>query len=106
MLGFSALADPNRQRIVALLSDGERCAGDIAARLDMTPPAISQHLKVLREAGVVTVRPDRQQRFYAVDEHTLGEMAEWLARIGGFWNDRLDRLERKLREDKRHGSDG
>src|SRR5215467_10798051 len=101
MLGFTALADPTRQRIVGLLAKGERCAGDIAERLDLTPPAVSQHLKVLREAHLVTVRPDKQQRFYAVDAATLEGMAEWLARMGGFWNERLDRLEQKLRERKR-----
>lgn len=98
MHGFAALADPTRQRIVALLADGERSAGDIAARFEVSPPAISQHLKVLREARLVRVRPVKQQRFYAVDPAGLAEMAEWLARMGGFWNERLDALERMLKE--------
>ena len=56
------------------------------------------------EARLVTMRPDKQQRFYSVDSGTLADMAEWLARMGGFWSERLDRLERKLREDKENGS--
>ena len=96
--GFAALADPTRRRIVTLLADGERSAGEIAARFDVSAPAVSQHLKVLREARLVRVRPVRQQRFYAVEPAGLAEMAEWLARMGGFWNDRLDALERMLKE--------
>src|SRR5262249_39674159 len=106
MLSFAALADPTRQRIVGLLSRGERCTGDIATRLKLSAPLVSQHLKVLREARLVTMRPNKQQRFYAVDAATLEDMAAWLLRMGGFWNERLDRLEQKLREDKRHGNKG
>ena len=100
MEGFSALADPTRQRILALLAKSERPAGEIAARFDMTPPAVSQHLKVLREAGLVRVRPVRQQRLYSLNAERLAEMADWLARMGNFWNDRLDRLEKMTRERK------
>ena len=103
MLAFSAFADPTRQAIIGLLARGECRAGDIALRLKMSPPAVSQHLKVLREARLVTVRPEKQQRFYSVDAGTLEDMADWLARMGGFWTERLDRLERKLREDKEYG---
>ena len=76
MLDFAALADPTRQHIVKLLAKGERSAGDIASRFELTPPAVSQHLKVLREAGLVHVRPLKQQRLYSLNRQSLADMAE------------------------------
>ena len=102
MLDFAALADPTRQHIVKLLAKGERSAGDIASRFELTPPAVSQHLKVLREAGLVHVRPLKQQRLYSLNRQSLADMAEWLARVSGFWNEKLDRLERMIEKGKRH----
>jgi DNA-binding transcriptional ArsR family regulator len=100
MQEFAALADPTRRHIVNLLAKGERSAGDIASRFDLTPPAVSQHLKVLREAGLVLVRPAKQQRFYSLNRRQLADMAEWLARVSGFWNEKLDRLERLIEKGK------
>jgi DNA-binding transcriptional ArsR family regulator len=104
MIGFSALSDPTRQRIVALLAEGELCAGDIATKFKASPPAISQHLKVLRDAGLVRVRPDKQLRFYTIDQAGFEEMVTWLARVSGLWNARLDRLDHMLKEARRRDS--
>lgn len=101
MLALHALADPTRQRIVEMLAERELTAGAIAQRFDVTAPAISQHLKVLKDAKLVRVRPDAQRRFYALDPSGLNEMAEWLSRVRRFWGGRLDALEHALTEDDR-----
>jgi DNA-binding transcriptional ArsR family regulator len=85
MLGFMALADPTRRRIVEMLATRELRAGEIARRFDMTAPAVSQHLKLLREAGLVQVRRDAQRRIYAIDPAGLAEMDVWLGRFRRFW---------------------
>ena len=86
MLGFAALADPTRRRIVEMLAARELPAGEIARRFDMTAPAVSQHLRLLREAGLVHVRRDAQRRIYALDPRGLIELDEWLARFRRFWS--------------------
>ena len=109
MDAFTALADPTRRRIVESLLDGERPMGEIAARFDVSAPAISQHLKVLREARIVRVRRDAQRRLYAIDGAGLAEVDAWIARTRSFWTARLDALERVLREPpspEESGSDG
>lgn len=98
---FAALADPTRRKIVEMLAAGESAFGDLAARFEMSRPAVSQHLKVLKHAGVVTVRADAQRRIYRLDENALDEMNAWLAEVRKFWNPRLDRLERALSESDR-----
>ena len=101
MLTLSALADPTRQRIVEMLAERELSAGSIAKRFDMSAPAISQHLKVLRDAKLVRVRADAQRRIYALDPTGFDEMDEWLTRIRRFWRGKLDLLEQALRDDDR-----
>ncbi|MDB5043830.1 MAG: winged helix-turn-helix transcriptional regulator [Candidatus Eremiobacteraeota bacterium] len=96
MLGFMALSDPTRRRIVEMLATRELRAGEIARRFDMTAPAVSQHLKLLREAGLVQVRRDAQRRIYAIDPAGLAEMDVWLSRFRRLWAGRLDTLEREL----------
>jgi DNA-binding transcriptional ArsR family regulator len=86
MLPFAALADPTRQRIVEMLASREYAAGEIAQRFDMTPPAVSQHLKLLRDAGLVRVRREAQRRIYALDPGALAELDAWLARFRRFWS--------------------
>jgi DNA-binding transcriptional ArsR family regulator len=98
---FSALADPTRQRIVEMLAQGALCAGDIAGRFELSPPAISQHLKALREAKLVKVRAEAQRRIYELDPQGLAELSDWVTRIQAFWTPRLDALEQALRKDKR-----
>lgn len=97
MDSFAALSDPTRRRIVEFLAPGEQPAGAIAAQFDLSAPAISQHLKTLREAGLVRVRVDGQRRIYRLDVHGLAEMDAWLARMRTFWQGRLDALEEALR---------
>ena len=101
MDALAALADPTRRRIVELLARGERSAGDLVDQFDVSGPAISQHLKALREAGLVQVRADAQRRIYALDPAGLAEIDAWLESVRGFWNPRLDALERELRKPTR-----
>lgn len=91
-----ALADPTRRRIVETLADGESAFGELAGQFEMSGPAVSQHLKVLREAGLVRVRKDRQRRIYRLNAGGLGELEEWLGKVKRFWGPRLDDLERAL----------
>lgn len=96
MESFMALADPTRRRIVEMLGDGELSAGDIARRFEVSAPAISQHLKALKAARLVSVRIDAQRRIYSLDPEGLQAIDAWLARVRRFWNPRLDALEREL----------
>ena len=96
MNAFAALADPTRQHIVEMLATRELAAGEIARRFDMTAPAVSQHLRLLREAGLIRVRRDAQRRIYALDARGLAELDAWIARFRRFWGGRLDALEREL----------
>ena len=91
-----ALSDPTRQRIIEMLASGALSSGEIAGRFALSPPAISQHLKTLREAKLVTVRADRQKRIYALDPEGVAEVSAWVDRIKAFWNPRLDALETAL----------
>jgi DNA-binding transcriptional ArsR family regulator len=98
MLAFNALADPTRRRIVEMLAAGERAAGEIVREFEVSAPAISQHLKVLKEARLVRVRAAAQKRIYALDAAGIGEIDRWLERIRRFWGGRLDALERELKD--------
>ena len=95
---FEVLADPTRRQIIAFLADGEAPVRDIVEQFNTTPPAISQHLKVLREAGLVIMRPQAQRRYYSVNRQALAESAAWLMRMGGFWSEQLEGLERGLKQ--------
>jgi DNA-binding transcriptional ArsR family regulator len=90
---LAALADPTRQRIVQMLAAGALCSGDIASRFDLSPPAVSQHLKTLRAAKLVRVRPEAQKRIYELNPEGVAELSEWVDRIRAFWNPKLDALE-------------
>jgi DNA-binding transcriptional ArsR family regulator len=96
MDAFVALADPTRRQIVESLAAGECSFGSLAEQFEMSRPAVSQHLKVLREAGIVAARVDAQRRIYRLEADGLGDIDEWLARVRGFWSSRLDRLEQAL----------
>jgi DNA-binding transcriptional ArsR family regulator len=95
---LNVLADPTRQRIVEMLATGSMASGDIARRFDVSAPAISQHLRALRDAKLVRVRAQAQRRFYELDPEGVGELANWIARIRGFWSEKLDALEEELRK--------
>jgi DNA-binding transcriptional ArsR family regulator len=93
---LQALSEPHRMAILSMLAEGERPAGDFVEALPITQPAVSKHLSVLREAGLVTVRKDAQRRLYRLNPAPLKELDMWLARYRRFWTDRLDALEAHL----------
>jgi DNA-binding transcriptional ArsR family regulator len=95
---FNALADPARRRILELLRQRERSVNELVERLRLSQPGVSKHLRVLREAGLVRVRPDGQRRWYGLRAEPLAELDEWLAPYREFWSGRLDALERHLDE--------
>jgi DNA-binding transcriptional ArsR family regulator len=103
---WSALADPIRREIVELLAGRERDAGELAAAFPVSRPAVSRHLRVLREAGLVRVRPQAQRRVYALDPRPLEDLARWLERYRGFWEQRLDALDTELACRGRRRSEG
>lgn len=99
---MTALADPTRRRIVEMLALRDRTAGEIVQEFNMTAPAISQHLKILRKASLTTVRAVGQHRVHSLDISGLNEIDAWISKTKGFWEQRLDALERELRaEDDR-----
>jgi len=93
---FEVLAEPRRREILDLLRTGERPVNDLVERLSLAQPAVSKHLKVLREAGLVEVRQDAQRRWYRLRLEPLAELDAWLAPYRAMWNARLDSLERHL----------
>jgi len=95
---FTALADPTRRHIVELLAAREQCFGELADRFEMSRPAVSQHLKVLRDAEIVTSRPDAQRRVYRLNDDALDDLERWISSVRRFWTGALDELERKLLE--------
>jgi DNA-binding transcriptional ArsR family regulator len=98
---FHALAEPTRRQIVEMLArEGAMTAGDIQARFSVSAPAISQHLKVLREAGLVRVEKRAQQRIYSVNPEAMLEMEVWARRVRQLWTGRFDALEALLREEQ------
>jgi DNA-binding transcriptional ArsR family regulator len=105
MHAFDVLGDPVRRRILELLADGESTSGAITAAIQaefgITQPAVSQHLKVLRDNGFATVRPDGTRRLYAVGSEPLHDVDRWLDRFRGFWDQRMDSLETELARGKR-----
>jgi DNA-binding transcriptional ArsR family regulator len=90
---FSILADPHRRRIIDMLAERERSVNELVAAFSVSQPAISRHLRVLRDAGMVVVRGEAQQRIYRLQPEPLSAVDAWLARYRDFWNDRLDALE-------------
>ena len=97
MQSLLAIADPTRRRIVELLAVRERSAGELVDEFDMSAPAISQHLNVLRDAGLVTTRVDGQSRIQALNPDGFDDLEDWLQKTRSVWSRRLDALERELR---------
>jgi DNA-binding transcriptional ArsR family regulator len=97
---LDTLGDPTRRRLLELMSDGERAAGDltelVVAEFGITQPAVSRHLRVLREAGFVDVRAEGTRRLYSVRAEPLREVDAWLQRYRRIWNQRVDALETEL----------
>ena len=105
MHAFDILGDPVRRRILELLAGGERASGAIVevvqAEFGISQPAVSQHLKVLRDAGFATVRVDGPRRLYAIDAAPLKEVDAWLAQFRGFWVQKLEALATEVERGKR-----
>jgi DNA-binding transcriptional ArsR family regulator len=95
---FAALAEPNRFRIVELLRSGERTVTQIGDRLDLKQPKVSQHLKVLKDAGLVDVEVRAQHRVYALKPKRLRQMSRWLERYREIWDARFEALDELLDE--------
>ena len=95
-VGFEVLAEPNRRRILDLVRTAERPVGDLVSALGLSQPAVSKHLRVLREAGFVEVRADAQRRLYRVRTEPLRALDDWLEPYRELWATRLDDLERHL----------
>jgi DNA-binding transcriptional ArsR family regulator len=99
---FHALSDPTRRQIVELLSQrGQLSATEIAGQFPVSPQAISQHLKILREAGLVQVEKRAQQRIYRVNPQAMLELEDWARRLRQLWSQRFDALEEVLEEEKK-----
>ena len=105
MHAFDVLGDPVRRRILELLADGELTSGAVTAvvqaEFGISQPAVSQHLKVLRDSGFATVRAEGTRRLYAVDAEGFQELDNWLEHFRRFWNQRLDSLATELARAKR-----
>ena len=95
---FTVLAEPNRRRILDSLRGSERSVGDLVTALALPQPAVSKHLKVLREAGLVSVRTAAQQRIYRIEPRPLRTVDAWLAPYRALWTKHLDALGRHLDE--------
>lgn len=94
---FEAIAEPNRRVLLDTLAAGDRTAGELVAALpDLTQPSVSRHLRILREVGLVEVRPDAQRRIYALRADGLVAIDSWIERYRQFWTGHLDALERHL----------
>ena len=94
---FAALSNPERRKLLDLLRSGDLAAGDLGAAFPALPqPAVSRHLRVLREAGLVTVSPEAQRRLYSLQPGRLREVDAWVSRYREFWSKRLDSLKAHL----------
>jgi DNA-binding transcriptional ArsR family regulator len=105
MHAFEVLGDPVRRRILELIADGEQSSGAITAVIQqefgITQPAVSQHLRVLRDSGFATVRAEGNRRLYLVDSHPLRAVDAWLDHFRGFWSQPLDALATELARGRR-----
>jgi DNA-binding transcriptional ArsR family regulator len=101
---FEVLAEPTRRRILDLLLERPHPVGELVERLGSTQPGTSRHLRVLREAGLVRVRPEAQRRFYELQPEPLVEVDRWLEPYRRGWADRLDALERHLDDERKERS--
>jgi DNA-binding transcriptional ArsR family regulator len=98
MTAYAALAEPHRRQILDLLRGGERSVNDLVGWLNLSQPGVSKHLRILRDAGLVEVRPEGRTRWYGLRPQPLAEVDEWLAPYREYWSGRLDALERHLEE--------
>lgn len=100
MSAFDALADPTRRRIVELLAVHDRSAGELVDAFRLSQPAISQHLRRLKDAGLVKARPVAQKRIYHLEPKGLEELVDWIDQMHAYWSKNLDRLEKEMAQEK------
>lgn len=100
---LQALADPSRRTVLEILRDHPATAGELADALPIARPGVSRHLRVLREAGLVDVRPKAQRRIYSLRPEALAEVDEWLDGYRALWQNRLDALHTEIARGKREG---
>jgi DNA-binding transcriptional ArsR family regulator len=99
---FAAVADPTRRAMLDMIMERERSAGDIVSAFPrISQPAVSKHLRILRETGLVSVQVQAQQRIYSLQPKALAELEAWIAKYKGFWSENLDALERHLSKKER-----
>jgi DNA-binding transcriptional ArsR family regulator len=98
LVALQVLAEPRRVAILELLRDGERPVGELVRGLGLTQPAVSKHLRVLKDAGLVEARVDAQRRLYRIRSEPLADLDEWLSSYRQLWTTRLDKLEQHLDE--------
>ncbi len=98
---FNALAEPNRLRMVELLRAGPRSVNEIVEAMHLPQPLVSKHLRVLREAGLVRVRPHAQQRLYELQPRAFEALDTWISTFRRLWEDRLDNLDDYLQQMKK-----
>ncbi len=103
---FSALSDPTRRKIIEMLANrGPLSAGEIYVQFPASPPAISQHLKVLREARLVNIERRAQQRIYKINPEAMQEIEEWAQQMARLWNQRFDALDRLFEAEKKKANE-
>ncbi|MBD3616211.1 MAG: winged helix-turn-helix transcriptional regulator [Gracilimonas sp.] len=98
---FQAIADPTRREIIDLLAGQSMPVNDVARQFEMSRPAVSKHIKILNECGLVVIRKEGRKRYCRADTRKLQEVIEWAYRYRKFWNEKLDALEAALAEDER-----
>ena len=103
---LQALSDGGRRQILEVLAEGEAPAGELAALLPIARPGVSRHLRVLREAGLVTVRQEAQRRIYSLRVEPLADVDQWLGRYRSRWSQRLDALDTEVRRGNRQRRSG
>lgn len=96
---FQAIADPTRREIIDVLAGQSLPVNEVAERFDMSRPAVSKHIKILNECGLVVIRKEGRKRYCRADTRKLQEVIEWAYRYRKFWNDKLDALEAALAEE-------
>lgn len=98
LVAFDVLGEPRRRQILDLLREGERSVGDLVGCLDLSQPAVSKHLRVLKDAGLVDARAEAQRRLYRISPGPLQALDDWLEPYRTFWTTHLDRLESHLEQ--------
>lgn len=98
---FQAIADPTRREIIDLLADKSLPVNEVAGNFDISRPAVSKHIKILNECGLVVIRKKGRKRFCRTDPRKLQKVAEWAARYRKFWSEKLGALEALLEEEEK-----